>query len=58
MTESLNNLTEDKIMTIGLVLTANKDSVDLMVSRGIDPFDVLKVCELARRYVELREACK
>ena len=47
-----DRLSTEKLSGMRNVLVLNKDSADLMSSRGVDPFEVLLAFEYAIRYVE------
>lgn len=45
-------LSEKKILSIMIVLTANKDVHDLLKAKGVDEYDIIALCDMAVRGIE------
>jgi len=44
-----STLSEDKIIAIQIVLTANKDVHELLEAKGIAAYDIIALCDMAIR---------
>ena len=52
MSKKPRSLSENKIVSIQIVLTANKDVHDLLKAKGIDEYDIIALCDMAVRSLQ------